>query len=123
MNTQDRLLEALQKKFPSDSQAALARRCGLSGQRFNNYMQGIRTMDVDAVIGCAQALGWDIRATVAAHEMETAPTARVKALWKAVAGTAMALLLVVGVSMPRDVKASSINGLQAAEWQQCILCK
>ena len=105
MNTQDRLIEALQKQFPEDSQAALARRCGLSVQRFNNYVQGIRTMDVDAVIGCAQALGWDIRATVAAHEIETAPTPRVKALWKAVAGGAMALVLGVGLALPAHAQA------------------
>lgn len=105
MKTQDRLIEALQKQFPEDSQAALARRCGLGVQRFNNYVQGIRTMDVDAVIGCAQALGWDIRATVAAHEIETAPTPRVKALWKAVAGGAIALVLGVGLAFPAHAQA------------------
>ncbi len=123
MTTQEKLLAALFEKFAGESETAIAKRCGLSIARFSNYKLGKRDMDVDAVIGCAQVLGWDVRATVAAHEMETAPTARVKALWKAVASTAMTLLILVGASMPRDVKASQINGLQAAEWQQCILCK
>ena len=63
-------------------------------------------MDVDAVIGCAQAVGWDVRKTVAAHEIETAPTPRVKALWKAVAGTAMTLALGVSLALPQHAQAA-----------------
>lgn len=62
---QEKLISGMQAAFPGESQASLARRAGLSVQRFNNYVTGIRTMDVDAVIGCAQALGWDIRETEA----------------------------------------------------------
>jgi len=96
MTTQEKLIEGLKAAFPDESQAALARRAGLSVQRFNNYCTGIRTMDVDAVIGCAQALGWDIRKSVADHEIETAPSPRVKALWRKLAATAMVLAIAVG---------------------------
>ncbi len=111
MTTQEKLIDAMQAAFPGESQAALARRAGLSVQRFNNYVTGIRTMDVDAVIGCAQALGWDIRETVAAHELETAPTPRVKAYWKKLASTAAVFLCAIGFSFPSAGKDHSFNDL------------
>lgn len=95
MNTQEKIIAALIAAFPGESETAIARRCGLTIGRFSNYKLGKRAMDVDAVIGCAQALGWDVRATVAQHEIETAPTPRVRALWKALGATAT--LLLVGV--------------------------
>lgn len=98
MKMQEKLISGMQAAFPGESQASLARRAGLSVQRFNNYVTGIRTMDVDAVIGCAQALGWDIRETVAGHEIETAPTPRVKAYWRKLAGTAAMVLCAIGLA-------------------------
>lgn len=121
MTTQEKLIAAMQAAFPGESQAALARRAGLGVQRFNNYCTGIRTMDVDAVIGCAQVLGWDVRATVAQHEIETAPTPRVKALWKAF-GTA-AVLLAAGVlgSLPAPAQAApaAFDGAPTVHYAKC----
>ena len=97
MQTQEKLIEAMKAAFPNESQSAHARRAGLSVQRYNNYVQGVRTMDVDAVIGCAQALGWDVRATVAQHEIETSASPRVKALWKRLAATAASLIFAIGI--------------------------
>lgn len=118
MTTQEKLIEGLRNAFPNESQAALARRAGLSVQRFNNYCTGIRTMDVDAVIGCAQALGWDVRKAVADHEIETAPTPRVKALWRKLAATAMVVTIAAGMTAtPTAARASGVN-----ESPICILC-
>ena len=97
MSTQERLIGALQEKFPNESQAGLARIAGLSAPRFNNYCTGIRTMDVDAVIGCAQALGWDVRKAVADHLQETAHSPREKALWRKFAATAAGIALALGL--------------------------
>lgn len=105
MGTQEKLIAAMHEKWPNDSQAALARRAGLKVQRFNNYVQGIRTMDADAVIGCAQVLGWDIRATLASHEIETSESPRVKALWRKMATTAALLAVVVLPALPRPAQA------------------
>jgi len=110
MTTQENLIEGLKAAFPEDSQAALARRAGLSVQRFNNYCTGIRTMDVDAVIGCAQALGWDVRKAVADHEIETAPSPRVKALWRKLAATAMVVAITTTISAaPTPATASGFE--------------
>ncbi len=107
MTTQEKLISALFEKFNGESETAIARRCGLSIARFSNYKLGKRDMDVDAVIGCAQALGWDIRKTVADHEIETAPTPRVRALWRNLAATGLAVMLAVGFSLPGQAKASA----------------
>lgn len=115
MTTQEKLIEAMKIAFPDESQAALARRAGLSVQRFNNYCTGIRSMDVDAVIGCAQALGWDIRATVAAHEIETAPSPRVKAMWRKLITSTAALLLVIGSAIGLPAKASNFDAISQAQ--------
>lgn len=110
MTTQENLIEGLKAAFPEDSQAALARRAGLSVQRFNNYCTGIRTMDVDAVIGCAQALGWDVRKAVADHEIETAPSPRVKALWRKLAATAMVVAITTTIgAAPTPAMASGFD--------------
>ena len=120
VTTQEKLIEGMRKAFPDESQAALARRAGLGVQRFNNYCTGIRTMDVDAVIGCAQALGWDIRATVAAHEIETAESPRVKAMWRKLAATATLLLVGVLGSAQQPVQAAK-RGYEADS--MCIMRK
>jgi len=117
MTTQEKLIEAMKAAFPEESQAALARRAGLSVQRFNNYCTGIRSMDVDAVIGCAQALGWDIRATVAAHEIETAPSPRVKAMWRKLITSTAALMLVIGGAIGMPAKASNFDAISHAQNQ------
>lgn len=118
MSTQEQLIAALKEKFPNESQAGLARKAGLSVQRFNNYCTGIRTMDVDAVIGCAQAVGWDIRATVAQHEIEVAPTPRVKAMWQKLAGASLIALCAIGLSgFPAESKAYGFE-----PQRECILC-
>lgn len=113
MTTQENLIEGLRQAFPAESQAALARRAGLSVQRFNNYCTGIRTMDVDAVIGCAQALGWDVRKAVADHEIETAPTPRVKALWRKLAATAMVLTIATGMAAAPTAATASTGSAKA----------
>lgn len=113
MTTQERLIEGLRQAFPAESQAALARRAGLSVQRFNNYCTGIRTMDVDAVIGCAQALGWDVRKAVADHEIETAPTPRVKALWRKLAATAMVVTITTGMAASPTAATASTGSAKA----------
>lgn len=130
MKMQEKLISGMQAAFPGESQASLARRAGLSVQRFNNYVTGIRTMDVDAVIGCAQALGWDIRATVAEHEIETAPTPRVKAYWRKLAGTAAMLLCAIGLAIGAPPKALAHKAFsdQSAKNEvrdagECLLCK
>lgn len=109
METQEKLIAALLAAHPDKSQAAVARLAGLEPPRFNNYVTGIRTMDVDAVIGCAQALGWDVRRTVSAHLQETAPTPRVKALWKQLAGGAALVLCAIGLSGAVTGKAYATN--------------
>lgn len=109
MTTQEKIIAALVARFPGESETAIAKRCGLSIGRFSNYKLGKRAMDVDAVIGCAQALGWDVRATVAAHEQEVAPTPRVKALWRAMASTATLLLVGVLGTLPAPARAD-FNG-------------
>lgn len=114
---QEKLISGMQAAFPGESQASLARRAGLSVQRFNNYVTGIRTMDVDAVIGCAQALGWDIRETVAEHEIETAPTPRVKAYWRKLAGSVAMVLCAIGVSSAgiENAHATRVSGQHVSE--------
>lgn len=128
MATQEKLIAAMHAAWPNDSQAALARRAGLKVQRFNNYVQGIRTMDADAVIGCAQALGWDIRATLASHEVETSESPRVKAFFRKLAATATLLAVVVlpALSVPAQaatgaVKAASSYTLcEIRWWGRCL---
>lgn len=102
MTTQEKLIAALFAAFPGESETQMAKRCGLSIARFSNYKLGKRAMDVDAVIGCAQALGWDVRTTVAQHEVEIAPTPRVKALWRDFgrAATLLAVVVLGGVHGP-----------------------
>ena len=104
MTTQEKLIAALFAAFPGESETQVAKRCGLSISRFSNYKLGKRAMDVDAVIGCAQVLGWDIRTTVAQHEIEVAPTPRVKALWKDFgrAATLLAVVVLGGVHGPAE---------------------
>ena len=119
MTTQEKLIAALMAAFPGESETAIARRCGLSIGRFSNYKLGKRVMDVDAVIGCAQALGWDVRATVAQHEIETSPSPRVKAMWrKLAAATALLLVGVLGSAQER-VYAAAQPSSDAAE--MCIM--
>lgn len=122
MTTQEKLIAALFAAFPGESETQVAKRCGLSIARFSNYKLGKRAMDVDAVIGCAQALGWDIRATVAQHEQEVAPTARVKALWKAMAATATLLLVGVLGALPAPAEAAGDLAFRNKP-QECTLCK
>lgn len=109
MSTQERLIGALQEKFPNESQAGLARIAGLSAPRFNNYCTGIRTMDVDAVIGCAQALGWDVRKAVADHLQETAHSPREKALWRKFAATAAGIALALGLLPSPEAHAAMVQ--------------
>ena len=95
--TQARLIAALREAFPTLSQAEIARRAGLSQQRFNNYANGQRRMDDDAVIGCATLLGWNVQDTVAQHRADSAETDRARRFWRrlgaaaAVAGFALVL--------------------------------
>lgn len=109
MTTQEKLIAALMAAFPGESETAIARRCGLSIGRFSNYKLGKRVMDVDAVIGCAQALGWDVRATVAQHEIETSPSPRVKAMWRKLAAATALLLVGVLGSAQQPVQAAEIG--------------
>ncbi len=112
MTTQEKLLAALFAKFPDDSETAIAKRCGLSIARFSNYKLGKREMDVDAVIGCAQVLEWDVRATVASHMQEAAGSPRERAMWRKLAATAAALLCAVGLTMATPEKANAFNSLK-----------
>lgn len=106
VKTQEKLIQALAAKYPSETQAGIARLVGLSPQRYNNYVMGIRQMDVDAVIGCAQALGWDIRPTVADHMKESASTPRERNLWRQLATTAATLAIVVAGVVSTPVQAA-----------------
>lgn len=119
MTTQEKLLEALFKTFPGESETAIARRCGLSIARFSNYKLGKRDMDVDAVIGCAQVLGWNVRETVAAHEIETAPTPRVKALWRKLAATAALLFVGISGGFSHEASAASQPGFGEPNYTLC----
>lgn len=92
MTTQEMLISRLVERFKGESQAAIARRVGISATRFNNYALGTRKMDDDAIIGCATALGIDPKKALAAHNAEHASTARAQAFWKKLS-TAAALLL------------------------------
>jgi hypothetical protein len=93
MTTQQRLVTALRAQFEGESDAAIARRVGLSQQRFHNYANSSRTMDDDAIIGCATALGIDVRKTLAAHRSETSHTERERHFWRKL-GTAAAVACV-----------------------------
>jgi hypothetical protein len=97
MKTQESLIAALLAAFPNHSQAEIARKAGLSPARFNNYAQGLRSMDDDAVIGCAQALSWDARDTVSHHRADLAKTDRERHFWRRL-GTAAALA-VLGLTL------------------------
>ena len=92
MTTQNRLIAALLAAFPDASQADIARKCGLSPPRFNNYTQGSRSMDDDAVIGCARALGMDARALVAEHRADVAKTERERRFWRKLQSVAMPIM-------------------------------
>jgi transcriptional regulator with XRE-family HTH domain len=111
VTVQSELIAALAAKFPGDSQSALAKRAGLSQQRFNNYALGLRTMDVDAVIGCAQVLGLDIRSLVNRHLGETAATPRVRAYWRRLATTAGVVALGCALSLQARAEAYSAPAL------------
>ena len=107
MTTQEKLIEGLFQAFPNESETAIAKRCGLSIARFSNYKHGKRDMDVDAVIGCAQALGWDVRKAVADHLQETAHSPREKALWRKFAATAAGIALAFGLLPSPEAHAST----------------
>lgn len=100
MTTQAELIAALRRKF-KEPDAAIARRVGLSQQRFNNYAASRRTMDDDAVIGCATALGIDPQEALASHRAETAATPRERAFWRRF-GAAAALAL-CAVALPQVI--------------------
>lgn len=54
----ERLREIVQgQEARGGSQIELARKCGLSAARFNNYVQGTRTPDLDTLMRMAKALG------------------------------------------------------------------
>jgi hypothetical protein len=108
MSVQEELINAMREKFPGESQSAIARHAGLSPARYHNYTIGIRQMDVDAVIGCAQALGWDIRITVAKHLQDTASTQRERSLWRKLSTTIGALFLTVtSITIAENVNANN----------------
>lgn len=113
MATQSDLIAALRRKFP-EPDAAIARRVGLSQQRFNNYAAGRRSMDDDAVIGCAQALGIDAKEALAAHRAETAHTTRERAFWRRL-GAAASVAAVALFALPlATVKAHGGQGEPSA---------
>lgn len=111
MKTQETLINALRNAFPEVSQAELARRAGLSASRFNNYALGVRTMDDDAVIGCAQALGLDAKALLAKHHVEHAATERERAFWRKLG--AVATVAAIALFHPvSDLHAESLTSAQ-----------
>lgn len=96
MNTQQRLLTALKDRFPGDSDSAIARRAGLTPQRFANYTSGQRRMDDDAVIGCAALLELEVAEILAQHRADHATTPRERNFWRkfgAAASVALAVAL------------------------------
>lgn len=113
------LLAAMAERFPNESQAGLARRAKLQPPRYNNYVQGIRHMDDDAIIGCAQALGLDAKELVFRHRAELADTDRTRSLWRRVSAAAV-LVLTLGAAPHFDASAS-VSGSQAmhyAKWRR-----
>lgn len=106
MNVQNFLIEQLIQRFDTESNTQIAKRAGLSQPRFAQYKSGVRTMDDDAVIGCATALGIDPEPLVKRHREETARTSREKAFWRRMA-TAAALFLALGLVFTQPVYAKS----------------
>ena len=113
MKTQTALIEALRAAFPNESDAAIARRAKLSQQRFSNYAQAVRTMDDDAVIGCAGLVGWDAKKTLASHHAETAKTDRERAFWRQLAAAAVLATVAFG-SFPASAKPLNFEASSSA---------
>ena len=114
MNTQAKLVAALREHFQGDSDAAIARRVGLSQQRFSNYATGVRTMDDDAIIGCANVLNLDARTTLAAHRAETAHTERERQFWRRIGKAAAAVSLATIIASPPAIEAAHAAGFVVA---------
>jgi hypothetical protein len=116
MQTQRKLIAALLAAYPGEPQRKVGERAGLKTTRFNHYVLGNRTMDDDAIIGCASLIGWDVQKTLADHRAEIATTSREKSFWRQLStAAAVAMLCVVGF----PAKASNINHLESfreAEW-------
>lgn len=119
MNTQERLISALAAKYEGESDASIARRAGLSAQRFNNYKSGLRAMDTDAVIGCCAALGEPADGWVRSHNADAAKTQRERNFWRRF-GSAAAVMLMCGTTLFPGVSASKSTSY--ANGPQYTLC-
>lgn len=96
MAVQERLISELRARYPGESDSAIARRAGIKQARFSNYVQGLRSMDDDAVIGCAEALGIDPVPLVKQHRAERARTKREAQFWTKVATVTAVALCAIG---------------------------
>lgn len=109
MSVQGELIGKLLVKFGSKKEAAAA--AGLSLSRFSNYFHENRSMDDDAVIGCAEALGLDPVPLIHAHKAEVASTSREASFWKRMGSAAAVVLLVTATLLPgvgtRNASASA----------------
>lgn len=84
----------------------------MSLSRVNNYIRGTRKMDDDAVIACCELLGWNAQKYVAAHRAEIATSAREVTFWRKLAGSAAALVVVLG--------ATTLPGVGARDAQAAV---
>ncbi len=98
MSVQESLIAQLIERFGTENYTDIARRAGLSGPRFAQYRAGTRSMDDDAVIGCALTLGLEPDALVKQHRVETARTARERKVWQRIATAAGLGIIAVGLT-------------------------
>lgn len=98
MGVQGELIGKLLVKFGSKKEAAAA--AGLSLSRFSNYFHENRSMDDDAVIGCAEALGLDPVPLIHAHKAEVASTSREASFWKRMGSAAAVVIVLTATLLP-----------------------
>jgi transcriptional regulator with XRE-family HTH domain len=114
MAVQEWLVSELRQKFAGESDSAIARRAGLKQARFSNYVQGTRSMDDDAVIGCAEALGVDPVPLVKQHRAELARTRREAAFWRNVATVALCAIALPYLIDSQGIEFASLYIMLAA---------
>lgn len=106
-----------------DSFSKLAPKLGITDGAIGHYRRGRQIPSVWVVADALRIQGHPNPEIAAVEIMRSeARTSSERTFWKRLAATAVALVVMMGASMPREIKASQINGLPGVEWQQCILC-